>query len=136
MNEFNFEGTVKEILKERGLGVGQFCEQFGTSHQNLNRLFRANSLSTNKLIEIANFLKVDVRVFFNEKIDLINEANENNELNKLRIDLENHRELVALLREKRTKAELDTGNAYKRLEALEREYQELIQTNQKLSKGT
>lgn len=64
MNQFDFERPLKRILTKKNMTVKTLCEEIGTSQQNMNRIFRANKISTDKLIEIADHLGVDIHVFF------------------------------------------------------------------------
>lgn len=96
---------IKVLAKEKGISINDLAEKLGVTPQAVHLMVRENSTKTDTLERIANILDVPISVFFDEKVENINQTQSGNGILQNRgqiyngINQEEHDELIRLREE-------------------------------------
>ena len=63
------EYRIKEILKERNLGISEFAEKIGLQRETLSRIINGASTSTETLQKIAKELDIAIPLLFKQQMN-------------------------------------------------------------------
>ena len=58
---------IKSTIEGSGLSISEVARRIGTSYQNLNKIFKKDSIESKYLEKIANVLNIPIDVFFNKE---------------------------------------------------------------------
>lgn len=86
MKEINIEKKIRHFLKLKNMSIKELCKSIGMSQQNLDRIFKANSINTNHLQKMAEVLDVEMSYFFlsEEEIEALTQEVDSERIDELR----------------------------------------------------
>ena len=74
MRGLNIEKKIRFYLGAKNMSIKKFCKEIGMSQQNLDRIFKANSINTTHLQKMAKVFNIEISYFFlsDEQIEILN----------------------------------------------------------------
>ena len=63
----NIDKSIRKILVDEDVNIGQLAEKIGTSYQNISAKLKRNNLRVSEMQEIADILGYELIIQFNKK---------------------------------------------------------------------